>query len=166
MIRVLSPGEMGDPKLVELLVATVNAGASVSFVAPLSQEAASSYWLSVAEQVARGERIVLATDDLTGCIHLVLATQPNGLHRAEVQKMLVHPAARRQGLGRSLLAAAEAHARTIGRTLLVLDTEQGSAGEDLYRACGWQRVGTIPDFALNGAGTALIPTVFFYKLLS
>jgi ribosomal protein S18 acetylase RimI-like enzyme len=70
-----------------------------------------------------------------------------------------------RGLGRALLSAAEEHARSTGLGLLVLDTELGSAGEALYTACGWQRVGAIPGYALNSAGTETIPTVVFYKAL-
>ncbi len=51
------------------------------------------------------------------------------------------------------------------RSLLVLDTEGGSAGERLYERVGYTRVGVIPGFALNHNGSTLIDAVFFYKLL-
>ena len=50
-----------------------------------------------------------------------------------------------------------------GRTLLVLDTASDEA-ERLYERSGWQRVGTIPDFALMPDG-ARCATVVYYKRL-
>ena len=61
--------------------------------------------------------------------------------------MLVRGRARRQGLGAALLRAAEDEARRIGRTLLTLDTEAGSAGERLYTRLGWTKFGDVPGYA-------------------
>ena len=78
--------------------------------------------------------------------------------------MLVLASARRQGLGRRLLTAAEEEARAAGRTLLMLDTETGSAGDKLYRGCGWIEIGAVPDHAFRPAG-CLAATTLFYKTL-
>ncbi|MES2712067.1 MAG: GNAT family N-acetyltransferase, partial [Pseudomonadota bacterium] len=51
-----------------------------------------------------------------------------------------------------------------GRTLLMLDTESGSAGDLLYRSCGWVPLGEVPDHAFTPAGM-LAPTTLFYKVL-
>lgn len=166
MVRVLSGDEVRDPRLVELLVATVDAGASVNYLAPMDPRDAEQAWGAWAGEVERGTRVVLADEARTGCVHLALASQPNGRHRAEVQKMLVHPSARRQGLGRALLTAAEEHAVKLGVSLLVLDTEKGGAGEALYETCGWQRVGEIPGFARSSDGSELVAAVLFYKQLT
>ena len=166
-LRALSPSELDDARLVSLLVDTVNAGASVNYLAPLDPAEARRIWAGWAADVEAVTRAVLADDDhRTGCVHLSFAHQPNGAHRAEVQKMLVHPSARRRGLGRVLLTAAEEHARAMGRHLLVLDTEKGGAGEALYEVCGWQRVGEIPQFARSSDGSELVAAVLFYKLLT
>jgi GNAT superfamily N-acetyltransferase len=77
--------------------------------------------------------------------------------------MLVHRRARRLGVGAAVLDAAESAARATGRTLLVLDTASADA-ERLYERRGWQRVGTIPDFALMPDG-APCNTVVYYKRL-
>ena len=97
-----------------------------------------------------------------GTVTLDLATPPNQTHRAEVAKLLVHPAARRRGVGQALMAALEAEAAQRGRRLLTLDTRADDAGEALYRRLGWQEAGRIPGFALNADGSASA-TVFFYK---
>jgi GNAT superfamily N-acetyltransferase len=78
--------------------------------------------------------------------------------------MLVHPAARRRGLGAALMRAAEAAARAAGKTLLVLDTASLEA-ERLYAREGWIRVGRVPDYALLPDGRPC-GTTFFYKPLA
>ena len=84
--------------------------------------------------------------------------------RAEVSKVLVHSAHRRQGVGRALMLAIEAEAARAGRTTLVLDTRLDDAGEALYTSLGYQRAGVIPNYARSADGT-LHATVVMYKLL-
>ena len=67
---------------------------------------------------------------------LSLESRPNGHHRAEVRKLLVHRRARGRGLGTALMQRAEQDALALGRTLLLLDTETGSAAETLYLSSG------------------------------
>ena len=155
------------PQLVTLLQDTVHNGASLGFLPPLTSEAAEEYWSATLHEVAQGQRILLVSSeagDVTGAVQLALVTKQNGLHRAEVQKLLVRPRFRRRGIARALMDAAEEAARQAGRTLLVLDTEQGSAAEQLYVKCGYTRAGVIPRYALS-AGGSLITTVVFYKLI-
>jgi acetyltransferase len=171
MVRIdkVSADDIADQhdQLVALLQDAVDGGASVSFLAPLSTALASSYWTKTAAEVACGERIVLLAweqDTIAGCIQLALASQPNALHRAEVQKLLVHSRFRRRGIGQALMAAVEQAARDAKRSLLVLDTQRGSAAEQLYENHGYTRVGVIPCFALSSAGK-LEDTVIFYRSL-
>jgi GNAT superfamily N-acetyltransferase len=51
-------------------------------------------------------------------------------------ELVVHPARRRNGLGRALLTHAAGQARAAGRTLLTAETAQGSAGDGFARALG------------------------------
>jgi acetyltransferase len=155
------------PELINLLQNTVDGGASVGFLPPLSTELAEAYWRESIEEVASGSRILMVAreaDALYGSVQLALATKQNGLHRAEVQKLIVNTEWRGRGIARALMEAVEAEARGAGRTLLVLDTEQGSAAVGLYEKQGYTRAGVIPQFALNAEGS-LINTVVFFKLL-
>ena len=77
-------------------------------------------------------------------------------------KLLVHRKARRQGIGKMLMNAAEEAVGAAGRTLLVLDTCQGVASEHLYVSLGYRRAGVIPGYARSGSGE-LHSTVFFYR---
>ena len=153
--------------LADLLVDSVDDGASVGFMHPLEKAKAVAFWRCVADGVAAGERALLIAEDesgIVGTVHLMLALPENQPHRADVTKMLVHPRARRRGLGAALMNAAEEMARDCGRTLLVLDTVTGSDAERLYARLGWIRVGEIPEFALLSRGGLWGTTVFYKKL--
>jgi acetyltransferase len=154
--------------LANLLCDTVEGGAAIGFLPPLAVEIARDYWRQVGTDLARGSRVLLVArrgDTIVGTVQLELATKPNGLHRAEVQKLMVDTRARRQGVGRELMTAVEATARAAGRTLLVLDTREGDAGEQLYHAQGYMPAGRIPQYARSADGS-LHTTVLFYRLLS
>jgi GNAT superfamily N-acetyltransferase len=88
----------------------------------------------------------------------------NQPHRADLAKMLVHPEARRRGIGAQLLHFAEAAARSARKTLIVLDTASGGDAERLYERLGWIRVGVIPDYALLPDGRPCGTTIFYKRL--
>jgi len=167
MVQALdaSAAEHAERPLADILIACVAAGASVSFLPPLSAEAAQGFWRRSLADIALGKKaiwVAWADGVLVGTVTLDLAMPPNQPHRAEVAKLLVHPEARRRGVGQALMAALEAEAAQRGRRLLTLDTRADDAGEALYRRLGWQEAGRIPGFALNADGSAAA-TVFFYK---
>ena len=150
-----------------LLADTVDHGASVGFLRPLDGGIARDYWDEVLGGVARGTKILLAARQdgrLVGSVQLELAMRPNGRHRGEVQKLIVLSSHRRQGIASALMAAIEREARAAQRSLLVLDTEMGSGAEPLYESLGWQRVGSIPGFALNTDGVPT-PNTIYYKTI-
>jgi GNAT superfamily N-acetyltransferase len=150
-----------------LLRDAVEAGASVGFLPPLGAEESRVFWQETLDEVAAGTRLALGAwlnEQLVGTVHLALATKPNGRHRGEVQKLLVHTTARRRGIAQKLLDAIERAALESRRTLLILDTEQGSDAERLYRRAGYSEAGVIPRFAATTAGP-LTATVIFYKEL-
>jgi GNAT superfamily N-acetyltransferase len=153
--------------LCDVLIDCVEGGASVNFMLPMTRAKAQSYWTGVAASLARGERALIVAEDgagIVGTAQAVWASPENQPHRADVAKMLVHRRARRTGVGAALLAAAERAARDAGRTLLVLDTATPEAAR-LYERGGWQRVGTVPKYALMPDGP-FCSTVFFYKDLA
>lgn len=168
-VRRLSAAEARTvrPELAALLCDAVNHGASVGFLRPMAAELAAQFWEEIIADVEQRARILLVGSDETGIvgtIQLGLCLKPNGRHRAEVQKLLVHTRARRRGLGRILMAAAESEARAAGRTLLFLDTEPDQPAEKMYRALGWSLAGAIPDYACTPDGV-LHPTALYYKRL-
>jgi GNAT superfamily N-acetyltransferase len=169
-IRVRALESLGEREmrgLGEVLIDCVEGGASVSFMHPMTQEKAESFWSGVAAGLARGERLVFVAEDevgICGTVQVILNLPENQPHRGDVAKMLVHRRVRRQGVGAALLVAAEEHALRIGRTLLVLDTVTGGDAERLYARQGWQRCGEIPRYALFPAGGYCSTTVFYKSL--
>ncbi|MFN4089085.1 MAG: GNAT family N-acetyltransferase [Alphaproteobacteria bacterium] len=159
-------GRLGE--LADLLVDAVAHGASVNFMAGFGHAEGRAFWSGQLPAIGRGAthlHIAEHQGRIVGTALLMFAHQPNAPHRADVGKMLVHSSARRHGIGRSLLAAVEAAAAEAGRTLLLLDTEADSAGERLYRACGWIAFGSVPGHAFRPDGR-LAETVYFYKWLA
>ena len=154
-------------RLAEILCACVDAGASVSYLPPLAADVARGYWKRIATEVAAGTRILLAAWDngaLIGTVMAEFASSPNQPHRVEVQKLLVHPTARRRGVARALMSRLEAEALRAGKALLTLDTRAGDAAEALYRGMGWHEAGRIPGYALSANGEPC-DTIIFWKTL-
>jgi len=154
--------------LIDLLVDTVEGGASVNFVWPMTRTKAESWWERALASHARGERLIFTADAegrLDGTVQLILAPQENQAFRADLAKLLVHRRARRQGLGAALMGAAEDEARQIGRTLLILDTVAGSAADRLYTRLGWTKYGEIPAYSTSTDNRTREAVSFFYKAL-
>ena len=165
--RVVGPSEVAAlrPRLGELLIDSVENGASVGFVLPLSPAEADAYWRRIEARVADGVVVLLAAgtdgEPIAGTVQLDVDTLPNQPHRATVSKLLVHSSARRQGIGRALMEALEREARERGRWLLTLDTATVAA-ERLYEGMGWHASGAIPDYAMN-PDRSLTATTFYWK---
>jgi GNAT superfamily N-acetyltransferase len=151
-------------ELAEVLAECVEAGASVSFMAPFDRGEAVAHFEAAARDVAAGGRILIAAradGRVVGTVQVLLAMPPNQPHRGEIAKLLVRPSARRQGIAQQLMERAEAEAVADGKTLLLLDTASDVA-ERLYERLGWTRLGVVPDFALLPYG-GFCDTTFFWK---
>jgi GNAT superfamily N-acetyltransferase len=165
-IRRLDPGEARDQldELASVLHDCVAGGASVSYMAPFSHEDARAAFAGFVADAERGGRLVLAAFDdgrLVGTVQVILAVPPNQPHRGEIAKLLVHRSARRRGVAKLLMKGAEAEARAVGKSLLVLDTVTGDPAERLYERLGWTKVGIIPGYALYPDGRPCDTTVFW-----
>ncbi len=154
-------------RLSEILIDCVEDGASVGFLAPLSEQEADAYWRRVERAVAGGRCLLLVAErpgsGVVGTVQLDVDTFPNQPHRATVCKLLVHTGARRRGIGEALMAALERAAIASGRWLLTLDTASAAAAR-LYERMGWTAVGAIPAYALNPDG-GYTDTTLYWKAL-
>ena len=168
-IRRLDPSEARTQLdgLAEVLLDVVEGGASVGYMAPFSLEDARAAFDAFVAEVEQGRRLLLAAFQdgrPIGTVQIVLTLPPNQPHRGEIAKLLVHRSARRRGVAARLMEAAEAEARSVGKTLLVLDTVTGDPAERLYERLGWTRVGVIPGYALYPDGRPCSTTVFWKEL--
>jgi ribosomal protein S18 acetylase RimI-like enzyme len=152
--------------LSRILADSVASGAAVSFMSPLSYDAAAQFWLrDVKPEVLAGRRVLFGAQrdgKVIGTVQLLTAMPPNQPHRCEIAKMIVHPQARRLGVGRSLMTIALDHARALGKTLVTLDTRTGDVAEPLYESVGFATAGVIPDFAWDPDGKAKHATTYMY----
>jgi GNAT superfamily N-acetyltransferase len=156
--------------LTSILVRVVEAGASVGFIAPLSEDRARTYWDAVPRPgvhlyVASVHSHEGASETVVGTAQLHLAGQENGRHRAEVAKVLVHPDWQRRGIASALLRVIEARASDLGRTTLLLDTREGDPSNQLYTSAGWTQVGRIAEYCRSNDGK-LDATTYYAKWLA
>jgi len=155
--RLASPADFERvlPDLVELLREAVNAGASLGFLAPLTDDESWDYWLSIRTELRACTRLLVVARDgerLVGCGQLALVSWPNSRHRAEIQKLFVAPSHQGRGVGRSLITLLHDTARRCGRSLVHLSTRRGAASEGFYRRLGYLQAGVFPGFTLGPSG--------------
>lgn len=153
--------ELGD-----VLQACVADGASVGYTDPADRAAIDRYWQGTVDSLASHECDLLVArenDTVVATVMIDYCGKPNGRHRAEICKLLVHPAARQRGIARQLMKLAEQQAGDKGITLLVLDTRSGDVASQLYLSLGWQVAGEIPAYAESIEGR-LDATTYMYKL--
>lgn len=151
--------------LADLLIETVAAGGSVSFMHPLAPEVARAFWTSSLERAeARGRVILGAMEDgqLVATVTLLLDTPPNQPHRGEIAKMMTRVKKRGRGIARALMVEAERIARERARTLLTLDTAEDEGAGPFYEKLGFTRVGVIPEYAYKPHG-GLCGTIIYWK---
>ena len=163
-IRSLSEDDING--LAELLVDAVRSGASVSFMAGLQIDEAKAWWRKTLGSPSPRAVVLIARDKegVVGTVQMQPAWAPNQPHRGDVTKLIVHRRGRRRGVARALMQELERFSIVETITLLVLDTCRGTPAERLYTSLGWNRVGVVPNFALNPDGSSC-DTVFFYKQL-
>ncbi len=153
--------------LSDVLQACVADGASVGFTDVQDRAAIEQFWQQKIASLAQQDHLLLVAyqqDRLVATVMLGFSAMPNGQHRAEISKLLVHPRARRQGIARRLMLQAEQLAVQQGKTLLVLDTRSGDVATELYLSLDWQIAGAIPQYAQSTAGE-LDATTVMYKVL-
>ena len=142
-IREIADSAFDEAAFLELLRDSVDAGASIGFLAPLPASEGREFWRAVRAELADGRILLGAYVDgkLVGSVQLAPVARPNGRHRAEVQKLIVLQAFRGRGIAKALMAALERKAAELGRWLLVLDTVPHQPAEKLYERLGYVRAG-------------------------
>jgi acetyltransferase len=169
MIRTLNIVEYEGciPRLATLLIDAVDAGAGVSFMAPLARDVAEAFWRKQVADIGSSATLQFVAEEkgvIAGTVLLQKAWAPNQPHRAEVAKLLVHRDFRRKGLGTQLMQALEGKARALGLKLITFDAVAHGSVEKFYRDLGYTFVGNIPAYAY--ANGKLDDTALFYKDLT
>lgn len=145
--------------LCRVLIDSVADGAAISFMTPLARADAERFWMTdVKAAIDAGTKHLFGAfvdKRLVGTVQLIVGMPPNQPHRAEISKLIVHPEARRLGIGKALLHVAFGAARQCSKSLVTLDTRSGDVSERLYLSVGFERAGVIPDYAADPDGKAL-----------
>lgn len=149
--------------LSEMLIETVQEGASIGFLPPLAKEGADAYWVSAINEDVQLLAAFLG-EEIAGTVQIHYCSKPNGMHRAEIAKLITHPQFRRMGIARKLMLAAEKMALDRDRSLLVLDTRKGDPSNLLYASLGFIQAGSIPQYALSEDGS-YDATNIYYKMI-
>jgi GNAT superfamily N-acetyltransferase len=153
--------------LARILADSVALGAAIGFMDSLTRDDAARFWReSVQPEVIAGRRVLFAAErdgDVLGTVQLIVGMPLNQPHRCEIAKMIVHPSARRLGLGRALMTRAIDRARELGKTLVTLDTRTGDVAEPLYASVGFEVAGVIPEYAWDPDGKARHATTYMYR---
>ena len=168
-IKYLNIQDLKDEQaqLCELLAQCVQDGASLGFLTKESKSHYDEYWSAVAKDIQKHKTFLwaaLQSGEIVGTVQLVRATKANALHRAEIEKLMVHPKVRQRVIAHQLLTLAEDKTKHLNLKLLVLDTRTGDVSEKLYEKFNFIKAGIIPQFALSHTGT-IDSTTLFYKLL-
>lgn len=168
-ILAAAAAEAALDELADVLHDCVAQGASVNFIQPFPPSAARDFWHRQLPTLRNGKAVLFVARQaggIVGTVMLGLDTPPNQPHRADVKKLLVHSRARRQGIARALMQAAETEARQRGLRLLTLDTRHGDSAEPLYHQLGYTLLGIVPGYSLPVAGGPAEACAFFYKTLT
>lgn len=150
-------------ELSELLIQVVEDGASIGFLPPVALADAMNYW----EEVLNPEVILFVAkrnNRIVGSVQLHRCAKQNGVHRAEIAKLMTHPNYRRNGIARLLMKSAEERAMREERSLLILDTREGDPSNNLYASLGYIEVGKIPNYVKSVSGE-FQATIYYYKIL-
>ncbi|WP_373287631.1 GNAT family N-acetyltransferase [Psychrobacillus lasiicapitis] len=151
-------------ELSELLIQVVEDGASIGFLPPVDLADAMNYW----EEVLNPEVILFVAkrnNRIVGSVQLHLCAKQNGVHRAEIAKLMTHPNYRRNGIARLLMKSVEERARRENKSLLILDTRDGDPSNYLYASLGFIQVGRIPNYVKSVSGE-FQATIYYYKIIA
>ncbi|KAI9899864.1 hypothetical protein N3K66_004126 [Trichothecium roseum] len=156
----------------------------VDFLPPLDIPLMTRWWQSRIDEVGAGTREIIAVveqapapdgddddDDGSGSQEafvaaVVMVSFPvvqTAPMRGLVQKLLVSPKRRRQGLARKVMAEMERAALERGKWHLTLDAEVGAPSELVYPRLGYEDVGVVPSCEISPEDGRLISCRWFWK---
>ncbi|KAK3650035.1 hypothetical protein LTR56_006622 [Elasticomyces elasticus] len=127
------------------------------------------HWQSLSTEVERGSRVIIlqfideAESELMGFVSLSMPFSETGPFRGGVEKLLVSPQHRKNGVARRVMGKLEEVGVEKGRTVLVLDTTIGSGAEYVYPKLGYTEIGIIPKYGIHPHTRELMDEMLFYK---
>ena len=139
------PGPGTVAALTALWIDVTRAGGAVGFTPDSTEDEIAAAAHDVVDEVRAGhQELLTAGEPLAGVVFLRPGVGPRVAHRADVLRLMVHPARQGEGLGRALLDAAVARGRELGLEQLLLSARGGTALPAFYTRLGWTEVGVFP----------------------
>ncbi|KAH8735771.1 acyl-CoA N-acyltransferase [Ilyonectria robusta] len=178
-VALFSPAQHGHliPYLAAIHASCITHDRTIAtFLPPLSHEKLLAWWKERIAEVNDGKRLIFILlnesepgtrakgGEVMGVVMLSMPYSETGPFRGFVEKLLVHKNFRGRGGARALLGSLEIEAVKRGRSMLLLDTESGSAAEEVFKKFGYVELGRIPNYGLSPA-RELKDGTFFYKQL-
>ncbi|MEQ3553086.1 GNAT family N-acetyltransferase [Pseudonocardia nematodicida] len=144
--RVADPRPDAARALAELWIAVTEAGGAVDFVPGWDPEEIRDLAVATVDEVRTGGARMLVLGDDTDPVGTVFVVPGTGIaaHRADVQRLMVHPGAQGRGIGTTLLEAAVAEARDMGVEMVTLGARGGTPLPGFYAARGFVEYGRLP----------------------
>ncbi|KAF5244511.1 hypothetical protein FAUST_2331 [Fusarium austroamericanum] len=179
-VAIFSPSQHGHliPYLAAIHASCITHDRTIAeFLPPLSHEKLLAWWKERIAEVADGKRLIFILlnetepgvrpkgPDVIGVVMLSMPSSETGPFRGVVEKLFVQKAWRRRGFARTLMSTLETEATKRGRTILLLDTETGSLGGEVFKNLGYIELGQIPKYSLSPTGE-LKDGTFFWKHLA
>ncbi|KAF2152593.1 acyl-CoA N-acyltransferase [Myriangium duriaei CBS 260.36] len=127
------------------------------------------FWQEHIVEVRQDRAVIimqLAGSRVAGVVVLRMPVTQTGSFRGEVEKLIVSPDFRRQGIATRLMEALENEAKSRGRTLLQLGTTEGYPAQQMYPKLGYIEYGRIPEHAISPTTGKRLSNIFFYKNLA
>jgi len=150
-----------------------NEDREMTFIPPLQRVDILQWWEDYAKQPAERRTLIMVleknlaeVEELAGFVMLGKPWSQTGPFRGYIEKLIVSSRYRQQGIAKRLMKKLEEVARSDGRILLMLDTEEGSTAEFVYPRMGYIEMGRIPNYAISPSAPEkgrLTTGVFFYK---
>ena len=145
--RVVDPHPGAATALGDLWVAVTEAGGAVDFVPGWDPGEIRDLAAVTIDDVRSGAARMIVVGPETAPGGTVFLVRGSGIaaHRADVQRLMVHPDHQGRGLGTVLLDAAVAQGREMGVEMLTLGARGGTPLPAFYAARGFIEYGRLPD---------------------
>ena len=148
----LSPVELGQAHA--LLAELVRGGAATGWVEPPAHDDVATLLDGVLADARAGDAacaLAVREGELAGIGYWQRYTRPTNRVHADLERLAVARHAHGQGIGRALMEALVAAARTAGIEQLTLDFRaDNDAARALYAALGFEQYGRLRDFVAFG----------------
>ncbi|WP_158501512.1 GNAT family N-acetyltransferase [Vitiosangium sp. GDMCC 1.1324] len=144
-------------RLIELMNAVIERDPIIGFSSSIDRESGLELMADVDHDVAKGNSHLLLASArdrrLLGMGLLRQSKLPHCRHLVEVQIGFIHPSVRGGGLLEAMFSEIVRKCQTLGAELLMIDVQEGTRSERLWRVFGFRPYGRLEDYAREGQRT-------------